>query len=125
MNSVGTTGLLAIALAALWILVAAAVSVFAARRIRRANQVIDSAQAMAKLLDVGPARPMVVHADGRLEADPRLLRDLGISGSPATLGDLAGDGCGFERDDLRALSEAVETAAIACEPFERKMRVAG
>ena len=125
MNSVGTTGLLVIALAALWILVAATLSIAAARRIRRANHVIASAQAMAKLLEVAPARPLVVHTDGRLEADARLLRELGIRGSPATLDDLAGDECGFERDDLRALSQAIETAAIACEPFERKVRVAG
>src|SRR5687768_294108 len=115
----------AVALAAVWIVIATALSIAAARRLRRAGAVLQSAQAMSKLLEVAPARPLVVHADGRLEADPRLLRELGISGSPASLAELAGDECGFDEEDLDGLIAAVEAAAESCEPFDRKVRVAG
>ena len=121
----GSAATVAAALAAVWIVIAAALSIAAARRLRRAGAVLGSAQAMSRLLEVAPARPLVVHADGHVEADPRLLRELGLSGSPASLADLAGDECGFDKEDLDALIAAVEAAAESCEPFDRKVRVAG
>ena len=117
--------LVAVGLAAVWIVIAVALSIAASRRLRRAGEVLGSAKAMAQLLDVAPARPMVVHADGRLEADARLLRELGIGDAPSSLAELAGEDSGFDQDDLSALIAAVETAAVSCEPFERKVRVAG
>src|SRR5687767_2190950 len=76
------TALCAIAVGALWILVAVALSLIAARRVARAGSVIDTARSMASLLEVAPARPLLVHPDGRIEADPRLLRELGLGKSP-------------------------------------------
>jgi len=114
-----------IAFAALWIVVAVALSVAAARRLARAGSVLASARSMASLLEVAPARPLLVHPDGRIEADPRLLRELGLDSAPARLADLAGDTCGIEKDDLDALAADVEAAAAACERVERKVRAAG
>ena len=102
----GSAATVAAALAAVWIVIAAALSIAAARRLRRAGAVLGSAQALSRLLEVAPARPLVVHADGHVEADPRLLRELGLSGSPASLADLAGDECGFDKEDLDALIAA-------------------
>src|SRR5687768_7203732 len=116
---------IAVALAALWIAIAVALSVAAARRLREAGSVLASARSMASLLDVAPARPLLVHADGRVEVDPRLLRELGLDRTPARLADLGGDDCGIEKDDLEALIAEVEAAAVACERIERKVRAAG
>ncbi|MGI8611621.1 MAG: ATP-binding protein [Sphingomicrobium sp.] len=125
MSELTGASLIAIALAALWILVAVALSVLAARRLARAGSVLDSARSMASLLEVAPARPLLVHPDGRIEADQNLLRELGMDRAPARLADLAGDDIGIEKADLEALLADVEAASIACERVERKVRAAG
>ncbi|HEU5286595.1 MAG TPA: PAS-domain containing protein [Sphingomicrobium sp.] len=125
MSELSGAGLVAATAAVLWILIAVALSIAAARRLARAGSVLDSARSMASLLEVAPARPMLVRTDGRIEADPRLLRELGMDRAPARLADLAGDTCGIEKDDLDALAADVEAAAIACERVERKVRAAG
>jgi signal transduction histidine kinase len=125
MSGLSGISLVAIALAALWILLAVALSVVAARRLARAGSVIASARSMASLLEVAPARPLMVHADGRVEIDPRLLRELGLDRPPARLANLAGNDSGIEQDDLEALTAAVEAAAVSCERVECKVRAAG
>ena len=77
-----------------------AMAIVAARRFRLAQQVLDAARANARLLELTPARPLLVRADGRIEADAQLLRDLGLEGSPKKLGDLAGNDSGIAPDDL-------------------------
>jgi PAS domain-containing protein len=125
MSDLSGASLVAIAAAALWIAIAVALSVVAARRLARASSLRDSARSMATLLEVAPARPLLVRPDGRIEADARLLRDLGIDSAPARLADLAGDNTGIEKEDLDALVADVEAAAIACERVERTVRAAG
>jgi len=125
MSGLEGASLVAIAVAALWIVVAVAVSIAAARRLARAGSVIASARSMASLLEVAPARPLLVHPDGRIEADPRLLRELGIDRAPSTLAELGGSDNGIEQDDLETLIAAVEAAAVACERVECKVRAAG
>src|SRR5687768_18535509 len=125
MSGLSGVSIAAIALAALWIMVAVALSVIAARRLARAAAVQDSAQSLASLLDVAPARPLLVRPDGRIEADARLLRELGLEQAPARLSDLAGNNSGIEKEDLDALVADVEAAAVACERVERKVRAAG
>src|SRR5688500_470643 len=113
MSGLSGVSLAAIALAALWIAVAVMLSVVAARRLSRAAAVQASARPLASLLEVAPARPLLVRPDGRIEADARLLRDLGLDQAPARLADLAGDNAGIEKEDLDALIADVEAAAIA------------
>ena len=125
MNEISGAGWIAVALAALWIVVAVAVSIAAARRVRRASAVLASARSMASLLDVAPARPLLVHPDGRIDLDPRLQRELGLGHAPARLADLAGDNIGIESDDLEGLIGEVEVAALAGGKVERKVRAAG
>jgi signal transduction histidine kinase len=125
MSELSGTSLIAIALAAVWIVVAAILSVAAARRVGRASAVLASARSMAGLLEVAPARPLLVQPDGRIEIDPRLLRELGLGHAPARLADLAGNDSGIEKDDLEALIAEVEAAALAGERVERKVHAAG
>jgi len=125
MSELGGAVWVAITLAALWIVIAIAVSIAAARRFRRASAVMSSAQSMASLLDVAPARPLLVHPDSRIEVDPRLLRELGLDQAPARLADLAGENVGIEQDDLDALVGDIQAAALAGGKIERKVRSAG
>ena len=74
MSDLSAPGVVAIALAGLWVLVALAVSLIAARRLSRAEAVLSGASRLQGLLQLSPARPVVVRSDGSIEADPRLLR---------------------------------------------------
>jgi hypothetical protein len=70
----------------LWLAIAAAVAVIAARRFALAQAVLDAAKVNARLLELMPARPLVVRADQRIEIDEQLLRDLGLEKTPIKLG---------------------------------------
>ena len=110
MSASGETGLAIAALALLWLVIAVAIAVAAAQRFRLAQQVLDTAQANARLIELMPARPLVVRQGKRVEVDEQLLRDLGIEGRPATLDELAGNGSGIDRADLDALVADIEAA---------------
>jgi signal transduction histidine kinase len=99
-----------VALALLWLVLAAAISIVAARRFRLAQQVLDVARANARLLELTPARPLQVRADDRIEADAQLLRDLGLDKSPDRLADLSGSGAGITSESFNALTAAIEAA---------------
>jgi signal transduction histidine kinase len=120
----GTT-LAVIAVAAFWIIVAAILSLLAARRVRRADAVIGAARSIASLLSVAPARPLIVKVDGAIEPDPILLREIGVEGEPARLSDLAGQSGGLDAVDLEALASDVAEAALAGSRIERQVRIAG
>ncbi|MEO5612623.1 MAG: PAS-domain containing protein [Sphingomicrobium sp.] len=125
MSEFNGAALAAVALAAMWIAIAVAVSLAAARRIRRASAVMANAHSLASLLEVAPARPLLVHPDGLIEVDARLLRELGLDRAPTRLADLSGDSKGIAPEDLEALIGDVETAAAAGGKVERKIRCAG
>ena len=78
MSAVGATSFAIAALALLWLALAAALAIAAARRFRLAQQVIDAARTNARLLEVMPARPLLVRADDSIEVDEQLLRELGL-----------------------------------------------
>ena len=91
MGGFATTSVIATAMAVMWILIAAALSIIAARRIRDASTVLSAARSLQNLLDLSPGRPLVVRRDGGIEADTRLLRELGIEKKPKSLSGLAGN----------------------------------
>ena len=125
MSAFGATGLIIAALAVLWLAVAVALSLAAARRFALAEQVLSAARANAKLLDISPARALLVRSDGRIETDPHLLRELGLKSSPRRLSDLHGDGTGLVAEDLDELSRAIEAAATSASRLQAKVRLAG
>jgi signal transduction histidine kinase len=112
-------------LALLWLCVAIAVSIAAARRLRFAEQVIGAARGHATLLEIMPARPLVVHADDKVESDAQLLRDLGIADAPKLLGDLVGTDSGIDADDFALLKSDIDTARASASSFSRKVRGRG
>ena len=111
-----------VALALLWLAIAAVMAVIAARRFRLAQQVLDSARGNARLLELMPARPLLVRADQRIEADQKLLRDLGLEASPTTLRDLVGNDSGIAPEDLDALGADIEAAQASAGRVGRAVR---
>lgn len=114
-----------VALALLWLALAITITIVAARRFRLAEQVLEAAQANATLLELTPARPLVVRPDQRIEADPQLVRELGLHGTPVRLGDLAGNESGITTEDLEALRQDVEAARVSASRISRKVRASG
>src|SRR5438309_2868784 len=98
------------ALALLWLALAAVITIIAARRYRLAQQVLDAARAHSRLLELMPSRPLAVWSDGRVEADERLIRELGLRAPPKSLSDLAQDGVGIVAEDLERMSAMVDMA---------------
>jgi signal transduction histidine kinase len=123
-GALGTTAAIAAALAALWIVVAAAVSIIAARRLRDATRVISAARSLQNLLQLSPGRPLVVLPDGTIEADERLLREIGIERVPKRLAGFAGEDRGLVAEDLAELEKQVREAAISGGQIQCLVRVA-
>jgi signal transduction histidine kinase len=119
------TATVVIILAAFWVAIAALLLILATRRIARANAVLASARSTAALLRAAPARPMLVHRDGRVEIDSHLQRDLGLSEEPRTIDQLGAADAGIQADDLAALKADIAAAAIGGPAVERQLRIAG
>src|SRR5215218_2342080 len=122
MSAISATTIAIVALALLWLALAVAISVVAARRFRLAEEVLGAARANATLLDLTPARPLVVRPDQRIEVDAQLARDLGLRGAPARLADLVGNDSGLLPEDLDALKEDLESARVSAGRISRKVR---
>ena len=125
MSGHATTVIIAAALAALWILIAAATSIIAARRLRDANTVLSAARNLQTLLELSPGRPLVVRSDGSIEADARLLREIGIEHSPKELSALGGADHGLVAEDLDTLAAQLREAAASGSKIQSQVRVAG
>jgi signal transduction histidine kinase len=113
------------ALALLWLALAAIITIFAARRYRLAQQVIETARVHSRLLELMPSRPLVVWPDGRVEADQRLIRDLGIEGSVTAFRDLAKNTAGIVPEDLEAMGAMIEMARASAARVSCNVRVQG
>lgn len=116
---------LALGLAALWVPIAAVLSIMASRRMKRATEVLVSARSLSALLAAAPARPLMVLESGLIDADERLMREIGLESGASRIEDLAQEGHGLAPDDLQALIGAVRASAISGERIERSVRIAG
>lgn len=125
MAGLATTGVIAAALAVVWILVAAGLSFVAARRFRLAERILGAARTNATLLEIAPARPLIVRPDGTVEIDRQLLRDLGLKAQPGNLAELRGDDSGIVAEDLADLSARIAAARASAAQLAVKVRVAG
>jgi signal transduction histidine kinase len=125
MGASGETVLAIGALAILWLVIAAAIAAVAAQRFRLAQQVLASAQANARLLDIMPARPLLVRPDRSIEVDSQLLRDLGLGEPPQTLAGLSTENAGIAADDLAVLTTKIEVAQTGSERLVRTVRANG
>ena len=103
--------------------VAAAWAVLAARgREKRAEAGQRQAKRLARMVDESPAIPLLVRADGRIEAPQRLANWLGLEVVPQFLteldgGRIDGGGGGLTDEQLRELSDAVRRCQRTANPF--------
>ena len=122
MSALGATTVAIVALALLWLALAVSMTVIAARRFRMAEQVLGAARANATLLELNPARPLVVRPDQKIEVDAQLARDLGLQGTPTRLAELVGKDSGILAEDFDLLKDDLESARLSAGRISRKVR---
>jgi signal transduction histidine kinase len=125
MSDLGGSAWIVLGIAGLWLAIAAALLVLAVRRMRDASALVSSARSLASLVEVAPARPLLVRPGGSLDADRRLIRELGLERPPRTWDDLAGYDHGIMGDDVKALRAAVEGAALSGTPVQQQVKAGG
>jgi len=121
----GSTSTLALVLAGAWILVAILLSAVAARRMRMADDVRETAGSLHALLSASPGRPCIIHPNGAINADERLTRELGLQATPKRLSDLAGTHAGILREDFDTLAATVKDSALSGDSIDLTVRIAG
>ncbi|MGF7148051.1 signal transduction histidine kinase [Sphingomonas zeicaulis] len=113
------------AVMALW-LGLAAWAMFSGMRMRaRARSAASQADRLKLLLDSAPALPLVVRADGRVEAPERLADWLGLPQLPTFIGDIAGEEVGLSADDADLLVKDISAAQRSAGSFVRTVRAQG
>jgi signal transduction histidine kinase len=125
MGELGSVNLIIIVLALMWVGIAATIAVAGSRRLRFAQNVLEIARTHARLLELAPARPLLIRPDFGLVLDDRLRRDLGFEAPPTRLSDFAGTERGIDPQDLAALTADVEAARATAGSFSRKVRASG
>lgn len=123
MSEAGT--ILLILTAAFWVAVGLALSFVAIRRVRNANAVLAVARSLSSLLEVSPARPVLVRSDGAIELDRRLARELGLDVEARNIADLAAENRGLNSDDVAELKALLDEAAHTGGELEHQVRAAG
>ena len=108
--------LIALLLAA-WTLAAALAIVSARQRQRRADAIHRNARRLGRMIEESPALPLLVRADGRIEASPRLAHWLGLEAVPDYLSELAAEGKGLSAETVAELGEAVLRTQKTAAPF--------
>ena len=103
--------------------VAAGWAVLAARtRERKAESGQRQARRLARMVDESPALPLLVRADGKIDAPQRLANWLGLEAVPQFLteldgGRIDGGGGGLSAEQLTELTEAVRRTQRTAAPF--------
>ena len=109
-------------LLAAWTMAAIWVVASARLRHRKAEAGLRQSRRLARLVDESPAVPLLVRADGRIEAPQRLANWLGLDAVPQFLTELdgervdGGDG-GLTTQQINELTEAVRRCQRTAAPF--------
>lgn len=125
MNMSADSAAAIIVIAILWVGIAAAMAVMAARRIRRAQAVLGAARLLKDLVDASPARPLIIRPGDEVEAEELVVRDLGLSKVPVTFADLSDGDSGIMREDLDSIAAALTELRMGGTPLRRQVRLAG
>src|SRR5688500_7785430 len=103
----GDSWLLLAALGGASLIVALALGVTGWRQMAGARAARKAARFARDLLEAGPARPLLITGDGRLELDERLARELGLAPVLPSIDQLADGENGLEPDDVARLAGLV------------------
>ena len=109
----------------LWLFGAAWAVITGVQMRRRAQFAMDQADRLSALLDSAPALPLVVRADGRIEAPARLADWLGLPRVPVLLQDFAAKDAGLTDDDATSLVADVASAQKTGRSFTMAARAVG
>ncbi|MCB2075244.1 MAG: PAS-domain containing protein [Novosphingobium sp.] len=109
-------------LLAAWALAAGWAILSARSRQKQAEGAERNARRLARMVDESPALPLLVRADGRIEAPQRLAHWLGLDGVPQFLSELDtggadGKGGGLTAEQLAELTEHVRRTQKTAAPF--------
>jgi signal transduction histidine kinase len=104
-------------LLAAWTLAAGWAIVMARARQQRAETGQRSARRLARMVDESPALPLLVRADGKIEAPQRLANWLGLDTVPQFLTELDGGDKGLTAEQLAELTAEVRRTQKTAAPF--------
>ncbi|MBO0750402.1 MAG: PAS-domain containing protein, partial [Porphyrobacter sp.] len=104
-------------LLAAWTFAAAWLAFAASQRARQAKAARSTARRLTRMIDDAPAVPMVVKADGKIEAPERIASWLGLERVPGYLSELAGEEAGLFQGELAELTEAVRRTQKTASAF--------
>lgn len=116
--------LIGIVLAA-WLVGAAWIALAARERVRRAEAGQRNARRLSRIVDESPALPLLVRADGRIEAPPRLAGWFGLDVMPEYLSELDAGEAGLDERQLSRLFDGVRKAQKTGEPFRIELTPRG
>lgn len=80
---------------------------------------------LTRLIESGPAVPLIIRADSRIEGPERVARWLGLPKLPPYLSELAQDQQGLPREGLDALADLIATAQKTGAPFTTAVTALG
>ena len=113
-------------LLAAWAVLAAWFVASARARVKRAETGLKNARRLARMVDESPAIPLLVRADGRIEASSKLARWLGLDAIPQYLTELeATETGGIPAPQLGGLAAAVRRTQKTGAPFRLVLTPAG
>ncbi len=110
---------------AVWLCTAAWTMVSGLQMRRRSQFASEQADRLAALLESAPALPLVVRADGRVEAQARLADWLGLPRLPTFLADFAGKDAGLSDTNAATLVAEVAAAHRTGKAFTLSMQAIG
>lgn len=108
---------LAGAVVALWLVAGFWALIAGVRLQQRSRQEARQLGRLTQLLDGAPASPLIVRANGRIEAQPRLMSWLGLPRMPASVSDLGMGDAGLAADDLSHLLQNIEACRRTARSF--------
>jgi len=100
-----------------WTFGAAWLALVARRQARQAKASRTTARRLTRMIDDSPAVPMLVKADGKIEAPDRIASWLGLDTMPQYLSELAGEESGLFDSDLAELTQAVRKTQKTASAF--------
>lgn len=80
---------------------------------------------LTRLIDSGPAIPLIVRSDSRIEGPERVARWLGLEKLPPYLAELSQAARGLDRETLDLLGQKITTAQKSGAPFAMAVTAAG
>ena len=112
-------------LLALWTAGAVWVMLRASGRERKSLAARTAVQRLSRLIEDGPAIPLLVRADGRIEAPDRLARWIGLDRVPEYLSELTGpDNRGLSEKLVEDLTRNVRRTQKTAKPFRMALTLA-